>query len=107
MSIQQNSNDDRSNSLLKLLFNLIKKPDQEQRALILEGCKQFAKQGGLDRSNNELLPLIWENINSKHEEIRCLVAESCAFQSVLFFNYRLYWMLYATDETIERSSKVL
>lgn len=77
MSIQQNSNDDRSNSLLKLLFNLIKKPDQEQRALILEGCKQFAKQGGLDRSNNELLPQIWENIKSKHEEIRCLVAESC------------------------------
>ena len=64
--------------MLKLLFNLIKKTDQEQRALKLEGCKQFAKQGGLDRSNNELLPQIWENINSKHEEIRCLVAESCA-----------------------------
>ena len=74
--LQQNSNE--RDSLLKILFNLIKKPDKEQRALILEGCKQFAKQAGFDRTNNELLPQIWENVNSKYEEIRCLVAESCS-----------------------------
>ncbi len=65
-------------SLLRLLFNLIKKPDQEQRAIILAGCACFAKQAGPDRANNELLPQCWEQINSKYEEIRCMVAESCA-----------------------------
>ena len=60
--LQQTSNE--RDSLLKLLFNLIKKPDQEQRTIILTGCACFAKQAGPDRANNELLPQCWEQINS-------------------------------------------
>ncbi|XP_039982526.1 RAB11-binding protein RELCH homolog isoform X3 [Xiphias gladius] len=63
--------------LLHILFNLIKRPDDEQRQMILTGCVAFARQVGPTRVEAELLPQCWEQINHKYPERRLLVAESC------------------------------
>ncbi|XP_047423906.1 RAB11-binding protein RELCH homolog isoform X3 [Mugil cephalus] len=63
--------------LLHILFNLIKRPDDEQRQMILTGCVAFAKHVGPTRVEAELLPQCWEQINHKYPERRLLVAESC------------------------------
>ncbi|XP_035825823.1 RAB11-binding protein RELCH, partial [Aplysia californica] len=63
--------------LLNILFNLIKKPDDEQRQVILTGCVVFAEHAGADRLVEELLPQCWEQIGHKYVERRLLVAEAC------------------------------
>uniref|UniRef100_A0A8C4XY29 LisH domain and HEAT repeat-containing protein KIAA1468 n=1 Tax=Gopherus evgoodei TaxID=1825980 RepID=A0A8C4XY29_9SAUR len=63
--------------LLHILFNLIKRPDDEQRPMILTGCVAFARHVGPTRVEAELLPQCWEQINHKYPERRLLVAESC------------------------------
>ncbi|XP_063951492.1 RAB11-binding protein RELCH-like isoform X1 [Lytechinus pictus] len=63
--------------LLNLLFNLIKKPDEDQRQIILSGCVAFAKHVGPTKAESELLPQCWEQITHKYLERRLLVAESC------------------------------
>ncbi|XP_077410248.1 RAB11-binding protein RELCH homolog isoform X3 [Vanacampus margaritifer] len=63
--------------LLHILFNLIKRPDDEQRQMILTGCVAFARHVGPTRVEAELLPQCWEQINHKYPERRLLVAESC------------------------------
>ncbi|XP_067107974.1 RAB11-binding protein RELCH homolog isoform X2 [Osmerus mordax] len=63
--------------LLHILFNLIKRPDDEQRQMILTGCVAFARHVGPTRVEVELLPQCWEQINHKYPERRLLVAESC------------------------------
>ncbi|XP_077982155.1 RAB11-binding protein RELCH homolog [Glandiceps talaboti] len=64
-------------NLLNILFNLIKKPDEEQRHMILTGCVAFAQHVGPTRVEAELLPQCWEQISHKYSERRLLVAESC------------------------------
>ncbi|KAL3860033.1 hypothetical protein ACJMK2_010206, partial [Sinanodonta woodiana] len=63
--------------LLNILFNLIKKPDEEQRHMILAGCVAFAEHVGPTRLEAELLPQCWEQISHKYPERRLLVAEAC------------------------------
>ncbi|XP_035286904.1 RAB11-binding protein RELCH homolog isoform X1 [Anguilla anguilla] len=63
--------------LLHILFNLIKRPDDDQRRMILTGCVAFARHVGHTRVEAELLPQCWEQINHKYPERRLLVAESC------------------------------
>ncbi|XP_067652799.1 RAB11-binding protein RELCH homolog [Haliotis asinina] len=63
--------------LLNILFNLIKKPDDEQRQIILTGCIAFAQHVGPTRLETELLPQCWEQISHKYVERRLLVAEAC------------------------------
>ncbi|XP_067857962.1 RAB11-binding protein RELCH homolog isoform X4 [Heptranchias perlo] len=63
--------------LLHILFNLIKRPDDEQRQMILTGCVAFAQHVGPTRVEAELLPQCWEQINHKYPERRLLVAEAC------------------------------
>ncbi|TNN86572.1 LisH domain and HEAT repeat-containing protein KIAA1468 [Liparis tanakae] len=63
--------------LLHILFNLIKRPDDDQRQMILTGCVAFARHVGPTRVEAELLPQCWEQINHKYPERRLLVAESC------------------------------
>ncbi|CAN0549779.1 unnamed protein product [Rangifer tarandus platyrhynchus] len=63
--------------LLHILFNLIKRPGDEQRQMILLGCVAFARHVGPTRVEAELLPQCWEQINHKYPERRLLVAESC------------------------------
>ena len=64
-------------NLLNLLFNLIKRPEVEQRQMILLGCVAFARHAGASRVESELLPQCWEQIAHRHVERRLLVAEAC------------------------------
>ncbi|GBG63021.1 hypothetical protein CBR_g34722 [Chara braunii] len=59
------------------LFNLIKKPDEHQRKVIMNACVQLAVRIGEQRTEEELLPQCWEQINHKYPERRLLVAQSC------------------------------
>jgi len=64
-------------ALLNLLFNLIKRPEVEQRQMILLGCVAFAHHAGAARVETELLPQCWEQVAHRHVERRLLVAEAC------------------------------
>ncbi|XP_078153215.1 HEAT repeat-containing protein isoform X2 [Carex rostrata] len=64
-------------SLTHTLFNLIKRPDEQQRRVIMDACVNLAKNIGETRTETELLPQCWEQINHKNEERRLLVAQSC------------------------------
>lgn len=59
------------------LFNLIKRPDENQRRIIMDACLSLSKSIGEERTELELLPQCWEQINHKYEERRLLVAQSC------------------------------
>ncbi|GIY63229.1 RAB11-binding protein RELCH homolog [Caerostris darwini] len=63
--------------LLNILFNLIKRPDEEQRHMILTGLVAIAQHLGPSRVEAELLPQCWEQITHRYVERRLLVAESC------------------------------
>lgn len=64
-------------SLTHTLFNLIKRPDKQQRQIIMDACVSLAKNVGEMRTETELLPQCWEQINHTYEERRLLVAQSC------------------------------
>ncbi|XP_023547428.1 lisH domain and HEAT repeat-containing protein KIAA1468 homolog isoform X1 [Cucurbita pepo subsp. pepo] len=64
-------------SLTHTLFNLIKRPDEQQRRIIMDACVSLAKSVGEMRTETELLPQCWEQINHMYEERRLLVAQSC------------------------------
>ncbi|KAK4426625.1 RAB11-binding protein RELCH [Sesamum alatum] len=64
-------------SLTHTLFNLIKRPDEQQRRIIMDACVTLAKNVGELRTETELLPQCWEQVNHMYEERRVLVAQSC------------------------------
>lgn len=64
-------------SLTHTLFNLIKRPDEQQRRIIMDACVTLSKNVGELRTETELLPQCWEQINHMYEERRLLVAQSC------------------------------
>ncbi|XP_051149752.1 uncharacterized protein LOC127264322 [Andrographis paniculata] len=64
-------------SLTHTLFNLIKRPDEQQRRIIMNACVTLAKNIGELRTETELLPQCWEQVNHIYEERRVLVAQSC------------------------------
>ncbi|XP_042232742.1 RAB11-binding protein RELCH homolog isoform X1 [Homarus americanus] len=64
--------------LLHLLFNLIKRPDEEQRSTILTGLVGLARVLGATKLEAELLPQCWEQLTHKYVERRLLVAQSTA-----------------------------
>lgn len=66
-------------ALLNLLFNLTKRPDEDQRRVILAGLLSVAQCLGHVRVESELLPQCWEQISHKYLERRLLVAESCGY----------------------------
>ncbi len=51
---------------LNLLFNLIKRPDSDQRAMILRGFLAIATKFGPRRIEAELLPQCWEQVSEMH-----------------------------------------
>ena len=63
--------------LTRQLFTLIKKPEEPQRRMIIDGCVSVAALVGPKRTGEEMLPLCWEQIGDKHLERRVLVAEAC------------------------------
>ncbi|KAK5579381.1 hypothetical protein RB653_009063 [Dictyostelium firmibasis] len=64
-------------SLTKLLFNLIKKPNEVQRHVIMRGCMALASFIGPQRTETEILSQCWEQLSEKYPERRVLVADSC------------------------------
>lgn len=63
--------------LLKEMFNLVKKPTQEDRAALLCSLVTYARLNGEERVASELLPHCWEQLTDRQLEKRLLVAESC------------------------------
>ena len=94
--------------LLKLLFNLIEKPNAEQRSMILNSCIQFTKFVGPMYVNNHLLPECWEQLNDKNEERRMLVAEACAaLAPYIYMEMRCSLMFSIIKQIIEQEKSDL
>nr|CAB3502343.1 unnamed protein product [Digitaria exilis] len=76
-AIEKHTDSNVRDSLTHTLFNLIKRPDEQQRRIIMDACVELAKSVGEMRTETELLPQCWEQINHQYEERRLLVAQSC------------------------------
>ncbi|MED6151176.1 hypothetical protein PIB30_079899 [Stylosanthes scabra] len=76
-AIEHHPDSNTRDSLTHTLFNLIKRPDEQQRRIIMEACVSLAKNVGEMRTETELLPQCWEQISHMYEERRLLVAQSC------------------------------
>uniref|UniRef100_A0A2P2L9T0 LisH domain and HEAT repeat-containing protein KIAA1468 homolog n=2 Tax=Rhizophora mucronata TaxID=61149 RepID=A0A2P2L9T0_RHIMU len=76
-AIERHPDGNTRDSLTHTLFNLIKRPDEQQRQIIMDACVTLAKNVGEMRTETELLPQCWEQINHMYEERRLLVAQSC------------------------------
>ncbi|KAK7394174.1 hypothetical protein VNO78_14695 [Psophocarpus tetragonolobus] len=76
-AIERHPDSSTRDSLTHTLFNLIKRPDEQQRRIIMDGCVSLAKNVGEMRTETELLPQCWEQISHMYEERRLLVAQSC------------------------------
>ncbi|XP_057947736.1 uncharacterized protein LOC131143450 [Malania oleifera] len=76
-AIERHPDSGTRDSLTHTLFNLIKRPDEQQRRIIMDACVSLAKNVGEMRTETELLPQCWEQINHTYEERRLLVAQSC------------------------------
>lgn len=48
--------------LTRQLFTLIKKPEEAQRKVIIDGCLCVAQLVGPKRTGEEMLPLCWEQV---------------------------------------------
>jgi hypothetical protein len=77
VAISQHPSNTERFALTKLLFNLIKKPNELQRQVIVNGCIALASLIGPQRTENELLAQCLDQIGDKHAERRVLVADSC------------------------------
>lgn len=76
-AIERHPDSTTRDSLTHTLFNLIKRPDEQQRQIIMDACVMLARNVGEMRTETELLPQCWEQINHMYEERRLLVAQSC------------------------------
>jgi hypothetical protein len=76
-AIERHPDTSTRDSLTHTLFNLIKRPDEQQRRIIMDACVTLSKNVGEMRTETELLPQCWEQINHTYEERRLLVAQSC------------------------------
>ncbi|XP_050227728.1 uncharacterized protein LOC126677239 [Mercurialis annua] len=76
-AIERHPDSTTRDSLTHTLFNLIKRPDEQQRRIIMDACVSLAKNVGEMRTETELLPQCWEQISHTYEERRLLVAQSC------------------------------
>ena len=65
-AIQKHPDTKVRDQLLHLLFNLTKKPDSDQRKVILRGFKKMARTLGHEKVETELLPQLWEQLDHKH-----------------------------------------
>ena len=77
LTIHHDDDEKRRDQLLNLLFNLIKRPDEQQRGVIIAGFEKIAESFP-ERIESELLPQIWEQIGHKYVERRVLIAETCS-----------------------------
>ncbi|KAK7603248.1 hypothetical protein V9T40_003247 [Parthenolecanium corni] len=63
--------------LIQLLFNLKKKPKDDERKAILSSIVWLACNSSVSLMEEELLPLCWEEVNHKYVERRLLISELC------------------------------
>eukprot|EP00026_Physarum_polycephalum_P000956 Phypoly_transcript_00957.p1 GENE.Phypoly_transcript_00957~~Phypoly_transcript_00957.p1 ORF type:complete len:1206 (+),score=208.49 Phypoly_transcript_00957:89-3706(+) len=77
IAISQHPSDTERFALTKLLFNLIKKPNDVQRQVIMNACIALASIIGPQRTETELLAQCLDQIGDKHAERRVLVADAC------------------------------
>lgn len=77
LAIQSNKDPVARDKLTHMLFNLIKRPDDQQRRVITLACMMLAESIGTTRCEVELLPCCWEQLTHKYPERRTLVAETC------------------------------
>ncbi|XP_014219882.1 lisH domain and HEAT repeat-containing protein KIAA1468 homolog [Copidosoma floridanum] len=64
--------------LLQILFNLQKRPQEDERHTILAGLTAIAKLEKEPTDNEEVLNLCWEQSQHKYLERRLLAAECCS-----------------------------
>ncbi|XP_012276159.1 lisH domain and HEAT repeat-containing protein KIAA1468 homolog isoform X2 [Orussus abietinus] len=64
--------------LLQLLFNLKKRPQEEERRTIVAGLVAMAKLEDAPTEIEEILTLCWEQSQHKYPERRLLAAECCS-----------------------------
>ena len=63
--------------VLNDMFNLVKKPNRNERESLLSALVTYTKINPPERVISELLPHCWEHISDKQFEKRVLVAECC------------------------------
>ena len=85
-TVMHHSCSKKRDELLNLIFNLIKRPDEAQRRVIMRGCLTFSRHMQPVQVESELLPQCWEQITHKYLERRLLVAETCGVLSAYVHN---------------------
>lgn len=85
-TVMHHTSSKKRDEILNLIFNLIKRPDEAQRRIIMKGCLTFSKNMGSLQVESELLPQCWEQITHKYLERRLLVAETCGVLSPYVHN---------------------
>ncbi|XP_012259710.2 RAB11-binding protein RELCH homolog [Athalia rosae] len=77
-TVQLHSSPREREKLLQLLFNLKKRPQEEERLMILAGLVAMMKYSTGSIESGEILAQCWEQSQHKNLERRLLVAECCS-----------------------------
>lgn len=77
-AIRLHSDSAEREKLLQLLFNLKKRPQEEERQLILAGIVAMAKLEDEPMDGEEILTICWEQSQHKYPEKRLLAVECCS-----------------------------
>ncbi|XP_029664686.1 RAB11-binding protein RELCH homolog isoform X2 [Formica exsecta] len=77
-AIHLHSNSNEREKLLQLLFNLKKRPQEDERQMILAGLTIMAKLAEEPLEGEEILTICWEQSQHKYPERRLLAVECCS-----------------------------
>lgn len=77
-AIHLHSNSSEREKLLQLLFNLKKRPQEDERQMILAGLVVMAKLAEEPLEGEEILTICWEQSQHKYPERRLLAVECCS-----------------------------
>ncbi|XP_012535245.1 RAB11-binding protein RELCH homolog isoform X2 [Monomorium pharaonis] len=77
-AIHLHSNSSEREKLLQLLFNLKKRPQEDERQMILAGLIIMAKLAKQPQETEEILTICWEQSQHKYPERRLLAVECCS-----------------------------
>lgn len=77
-AIHLHSNPSEREKLLQLLFNLKKRPQEDERQMILAGLIVMAKLAEEPLESEEILTICWEQSQHKYPERRLLAVECCS-----------------------------
>ncbi|XP_032664544.1 RAB11-binding protein RELCH homolog [Odontomachus brunneus] len=77
-AIHLHPNSSEREKLLQLLFNLKKRPQEDERQMILAGLIVMVKLAEEPLENEEILTICWEQSQHKYPERRLLAVECCS-----------------------------